>query len=52
MPLFYYAGQSQIATKEGIKTRYLSLKKVGKTVGVQALAESIAERSSLIPGDV
>ena len=26
MPLFYYARQSQIATKEGVKTWHLSLK--------------------------
>ena len=52
MPLFYYARQSQIATKEGVKTWYLSLKKVGKVVDTQLLAESIAEKSSLTPGDV
>lgn len=27
MPLFYYARQSQLATKAGIKTWHLSLKK-------------------------
>ena len=52
MPLFYYPRQSQIATKEGVKTWHLSLRKVGKTVDVQELAESIAEKSSLTPGDV
>ena len=52
MPLFYYARQSQIATKEGVKTWHLSLKKVGKTVDTQLLAENIAEKSSLTPGDV
>ena len=52
MPLFYYARQSQIATKEGVKTWHLSLKKVGKVVDTQLLAESIAEKSSLTPGDV
>lgn len=39
MPLFYYARQSQIATKEGVKTWHLSLKKVGKVVDTQLLAE-------------
>lgn len=52
MPLFYCARQSQIATKEGVKTWHLSLKKVGKTIDTQSLAESIAEKSSLTPGDV
>ena len=52
MPLFYYARQSQLATKAGIKTWHLSLKKVGKAVDTQSLAESIAEKSSLTPGDV
>ena len=31
---------------------HLSLKKVGKAVDTQSLAESIAEKSSLTPGDV
>lgn len=35
MPLFYYARQSQLATKAGIKTWHLSLKKVGKAVDTQ-----------------
>lgn len=52
MPLFYYGRQSQIATKAGVKTWHLSLKKVGKTVDTQLLAENIAEKSSLNPGDV
>ena len=39
MPLFYYARQSQIATKEGVKTWHLSLKKVGKVVDTQLLAQ-------------
>ncbi len=50
MPLFYYGRQSQIATKAGVKTWHLSLKKVGKTVDTQLLAENIAEKSSLTPG--
>ena len=48
----FSARQSQIATKEGVKTWHLSLKKVGKVVDTQLLAESIAEKSSLTPGDV
>ncbi|MCD8182345.1 MAG: HU family DNA-binding protein [Bacteroides sp.] len=52
MPLFYDVRQSQIATKDGVKTWHLSLKKVGKTVDTQLLAENIAEKSSLTPGDV
>lgn len=30
MPLFYYARQSSLATKEGAKLWHLSLKKVGR----------------------
>ncbi|WP_294591304.1 HU family DNA-binding protein [uncultured Bacteroides sp.] len=52
MPLFYYARQSSIATKEGAKLWHLSLKKVGRAIDCQMLAESIAEKSSLTPGDV
>lgn len=52
MPLFYRAIQSPLATKEGVKKWHLSLVKVGKTVGLQDLAEKIAEKSSLTPGDV
>ena len=52
MPLFYYARQSSLATKEGAKLWHLSLKKVGRAVDAQQLAEVIAEKSSLTPGDV
>lgn len=53
MPLFYCARQSSIATKkDGAKLWHLSLKKVGRAVDSQMLAESIAEKSSLTPGDV
>lgn len=53
MPLFYYPRQSSIATKkEGAKLWHLSLKKVGRAVDAQQLAEAIAEKSSLTPGDV
>ena len=51
-PLFYYARQSSLATKEGAKLWHLSLKKVGRAVDAQQLAEVIAEKSSLTPGDV
>ena len=47
MPLFYYARQSSLATKEGAKLWHLSLKKVGRAVDAQQLAEVIAEKSSL-----
>lgn len=53
MPLFYCARQSSIATKkEGVKLWHLSLKKVGRAIDLQMLAESIAEKSSLTQGDV
>lgn len=53
MPLFYYPRQSSIATKkEGAKLWHLSLKKVGRAVDAHQLAEAIAEKSSLTPGDV
>ena len=43
MPLFYYARQSSLATKEGAKLWHLSLKKVGRAVDAQQLAEVIAD---------
>ena len=52
MPLFYRPVQSPIANKEGVKKWHLNLVKVGKTVNTQQLAENIAEKSSLTPGDV
>ena len=52
MPLFYYARQSSLATKEGAKLWHLSLKKVGRAVDAQQLAEVIAEKASLTPGYV
>ena len=52
MPLFYYARQSSLATKEGAKLWHLSLKKVGRAVDAQQLAEVIAEKSSLTPEPV
>lgn len=52
MPLFYRPVQSPIACKDGVKRWHLNLVKVGKTVTTQQLAEVIAEKSSLTPGDV
>lgn len=52
MPLFYKAVQSNLKTKDGVKKWHLSLVKVGKTVNLQKLGESVAEKSSLTPGDV
>ena len=52
MPLFYRAVQAPIANKAGEKLYHLNLVKVGTTVTTRQLAESIAEKSSLTPGDV
>lgn len=52
MPLFYRPIQSSMASKDGVKRWHLNLVKVGKTVNTQQLAEMIAEKSSLTPGDV
>ena len=52
MPLFYKAVQSPIANKAGAKLWHLNLVKAGGTVATQQLAEVIAEKSSLTPGDV
>ena len=52
MTLFYKAVQSTMATKAGDKKWHLNLVKIGKTVSTQQLAEMIAEKSSLTPGDV
>ena len=52
MPLFYRPVQSPIASKDGVKRWHLNLVKVGRKVNTQQLAESIAEKSSLTPGDV
>ena len=41
-----------MATKSGDKKWHLNLVKVGKVVSTQQLAEMIAEKSSLTPGDV
>lgn len=52
MPLFYRPVKSPIANKAGVKLWHLNLVKVGRTVSTQLLAEMIAEKSSLTPGDV
>ena len=52
MPLFYRAVQSPMANKAGAKLWHLNLVKTGTTVTTQQLAEVIAEKSSLTPGDV
>ncbi|WP_221659326.1 HU family DNA-binding protein [Bacteroides salyersiae] len=52
MPLFYRAVQASLANKDGNKLWHLNLVKAGETVDTQQLAETIAEKSSLTPGDV
>ena len=39
MPLLYYARQSQLKTKDGVKQWHLTLKKVGRAVSLQQLGE-------------
>ena len=45
MPLFYYARQSSLATKEGAKLWHLSLKKVGRGPGSGALTYKLAKKA-------
>ena len=52
MPLLYYARQSQLKTKAGVKQWHLTLKKVGRAVSLQQLGEMVAEKCSATPGDV
>lgn len=52
MALIYRAIQSAIANKAGEKLWHLSLVKMRDVVTTQTLAEHIAEKSSLSPGDV
>ena len=52
MPLLYYARQSQLKTKDGVKQWHLTLKKVGRVVSLQQLGEMVAEKCSATPGDV
>lgn len=51
MALFYKPIQSTIANKDGEKLWHLSLVKTGVVVETQELAQTIAEKSSLTPGD-
>ena len=37
MPLLYYARQSQLKTKDGVKQWHLTLKKIGRAVSLQLL---------------
>jgi len=52
MALIYKPFQSQLATKDGEKLYYPRLVKIGRIVDTQKIAELIAEKSSLTPGDV
>ena len=52
MPLLYYARQSQLKTKDGVKQWHLTLKKIGRAVSLQQLGEMVAEKCSATPGDV
>ena len=48
MPLLYYARQSQLKTKDGVKQWHLTLKKVGRAVSLQQLGEMVAEKCSFV----
>lgn len=52
MALIYKGFQSSLADKSGKKLYYPRLVKMGNIVSTQKLAELIAEKSSLTPGDV
>ena len=52
MALIYRAVQAGIANKKGEKLWHLNLVKMKDVVTTQTLAEQIAEKSSLSPGDV
>ncbi len=52
MPAMYKAVQSSLASKDGIKKWFPRLAKFRKAVSTQQVAEMIAEKSSLTPGDV
>ena len=52
MPLIYKPYQANIANKEGQKLYYPRLVKFSKMVNTQKMAELIAEKASLTPGDV
>lgn len=52
MPLFYKGILATKANKEGVKTWHPILVKMRKVINTQTLAEEIAEKTSLTPGDV
>ena len=52
MPLFYKGIQAAKANKEGVKTWHPALVKMKKVINTQTMAEGIAEKASLTPGDV
>ncbi|WP_321479707.1 HU family DNA-binding protein [uncultured Bacteroides sp.] len=52
MPLFYKPRQSSLKTKDGLKKWHPILVKVGSAVNNQKIADLIAEKASLTPGDV
>ena len=52
MPLFYKGIQAAKANKEGMKTWHPALVKMKKVINTQTMAEGIAEKASLTPGDV
>lgn len=52
MPLFYKGVLATKANKEGVKTWHPILVKMKKVISTQTLAEEIAEKASLTPGDV
>lgn len=52
MPLIYKPFQSELPTKDGERLFYPRLVKIRRAVDTDELAEMIAEKSSLTPGDV
>ena len=52
MTLFFKARKSTLASKDGKKKWFPVLVKVGKPVSLIDMAEEVAEKSSLTPGDV
>jgi len=51
MPLFFKARQSTLKSKDGKKKWFPVLMKFGKPVSLLEMAEEVAEKSSLTPGD-
>lgn len=52
MPLFYKGIRATKANKAGVRTWHPALVKMKKVINTQMLAEQIAEKASLTPGDV